>query len=439
MNGRIKTVSEKKSDGNLRIVYGLAAGVVVGALMSSFLDSDTALWIVNNVTQPVGTLFLRGLFMVVVPLVVSSLAAGVSDLGSIQNLGHYGKKAAVYYLATTLLAVLIGQALVSTLKPGAGVDQTFIAHAADSFKDQTSKLQSSSEAVGKSLWPGLVETVVPKNILEEWSKTNMLSVIFVAIVFGAALLRIESRYAKPMTDVLHAISQAAIMTVGWVMKFAPLAVGCLMVNAIMAFNIEILRNVAFYFFVVVLGYGIHFFGSYGLLAKYLLNVRPHVFFKEMMPVFLTAFSTSSSNATLPTTIAHLKNRFGVPEKVVTFTAPLGATVNMDGTALFEMVAAVFIAQVFGIELSALQQVTLVLLVVITSVGVAGIPGGSIPLLMSAMASVGIPPEGIALILGVDRLLDMGRTVLNVTGDAICALYLAKDDGLNIEDELRARA
>jgi Na+/H+-dicarboxylate symporter len=175
--------------------------------------------------------------------------------------------------------------------------------------------------------------------------------------------------------------------------------------------------------------------SYGLILYRILRINPVLFYKEMMPVFLTALSTSSSNATLPTTIAHLKNRFGVPEKIVTFTAPLGATVNMDGTALFEIVAAIFIAQVFGIDLSLTQHLTLVLLVVVTSVGVAGVPGGSIPLLMSAMASVGIPPEGIALVLGVDRLLDMGRTVVNVCGDALCALHLAKSDKLDIANQL----
>lgn len=265
----------------------------------------------------------------------------------------------------------------------------------------------------------------------------MLAVIFVAILFGAALLHIDSDEKRTLVGLLHAVTHATIQVVHWIMRIAPLAVACLMINAILAFNVAILGNVAKYMAVVVIGYLLHFFISYGLVLKFIVKLNPLSFYRGMMPVFLTAFSTSSSNATLPTTIAHLKARFGVPERVVTFTAPLGATVNMDGTSLFEVVAALFIAQVFGIDLSFTQHVTLVVLVVVTSIGVAGVPGGSIPLLMSAMAAVGIPPEGIALVLGVDRLLDMGRTVVNVTGDSLCALFLARTDGVDIEEALKA--
>lgn len=432
-------MGKEKPETSYRIVIGLIVGVIIGVLINVMVPVDAATWIMENITQPMGTFFLRSLFMIVVPLVAASLTAGVADLGSIQNLGHFGKRAALFYLSTTILAVLIGQALVLSIRPGDGVDRQFITSAEISFQDQTAGLRSKSEAVGKSLWPGIVEKIVPKNIIEEWSQTNMLSVIFVSILFGAALLRIPTNYSGPMVSVLHAVSQSTIIIVGWIMKTAPYAVACLMINAIMIFDVAILANVAKYFMVVVLGYLVHFFLSYGIMVRKLVGLSPIIFFKEMMPVFLTAFSTSSSNATLPTTIAHLQNRFGVPEKIVTFTAPLGATVNMDGTSLFEVVAALFIAQVFGIDLSLVQQVTLVFLVVITSIGVAGVPGGSIPLLMSAMASVGIPPEGIALVLGVDRLLDMGRTVVNVTGDSICALYLAKTDGLDVAKFLRENA
>jgi DAACS family dicarboxylate/amino acid:cation (Na+ or H+) symporter len=180
--------------------------------------------------------------------------------------------------------------------------------------------------------------------------------------------------------------------------------------------------------VVFLGYFLHFFGVYGLILKFGVGLNPLEFFRKAIPVFATSFSTSSSNATIPTTIRVLEEDFKAPSDVVRFGVPLGATVNMDGTALFEMVAAMFIAQVFGIEVSLAQQATLVLLVVTTSVGVAGIPGASIPLLMSAMAMVGIPPEGIAIILGVDRLLDMGRTVVNVTGDMVAILFVTRKKG-----------
>jgi len=332
-----------KSEVNFRIVVGLIIGILIGIILNKWVPADITSWIVSNITQPVGTAFLRGLFMIVVPLVVASLAAGVADLGSVKSLGRLGKRAAVFYLFTTFVAVLIGQTIVNVIEPGSGVDKTFVEQAQSDFKEQTAGLRMRSEAVGKSLWPGIVEKIVPKNIIEEWSQTNMLSVIFVAIIFGAALLRLGEEKSKPMVGILHTISQATIQIVGWIMWTAPVAVACLMANAVVAFNISILGNVALYFGVVVLGYLLHFFITYGILVKKLLGMSPIYFWREMMPVFLTAFSTSSSNATLPTTIRHLKERFGVPEKIITFTAPLGATVNMDGTALFEVVAALFIA------------------------------------------------------------------------------------------------
>lgn len=430
-------MQQENTASSFRIVYGLIAGVIIGVLLQSYASPEFTGQLAANVTGPIGNIFLRALFMIVVPLVAASLTAGVADLGSIGNLGRYGKKAALFYLTTTVLAVLIGQLAVNVFQPGSGINPDYVASAQEEFKEQTSGLRIKSELVGESLWPGIINKVIPKNILEEWAQTNMLAVIFVAILFGAALLRIDSDEKRTLVGLLHATTHAIIQVVHWIMRIAPYAVACLMINAILAFNVAILGNVAKYMAVVVVGYCLHFFISYGLILKYLIRLNPLDFYRGMMPVFLTAFSTSSSNATLPTTIAHLKARFGVPERVVTFTAPLGATVNMDGTSLFEVVAALFIAQVFGVDLSLTQHITLVVLVVVTSIGVAGVPGGSIPLLMSAMAAVGIPPEGIALVLGVDRLLDMGRTVVNVTGDALCSLFLARADGVDIEKALKA--
>lgn len=430
-------MDKKSTASSFRIVYGLIVGVIVGIILQYVGATEFNDLIVSNVTGPIGNIFLRALFMIVVPLVVASLTAGVADLGSVGNLGRYGKRAVLFYMSTTVLAVCLGQIAVNTFQPGAGIDPNYIESAKSEFQEQTSGLRLKSEVVNESLWPGLVDKVIPKNILEEWSQTNMLSVIFVSILFGAALLKLPGKRKESLIDVLHTISDSTIQVVHWIMIIAPLAVACLMVNAILAFNVAILGNLAKYIVVVVIGYLMHFFITYGLISKFVLKLNPMRFYRAMTPVFLTAFSTSSSNATLPTTIAHLRDRFGVPERIVTFTAPLGATVNMDGTSLFEVVAALFIAQVFGIDLSFTQHLTVIFLVVITSIGVAGVPGGSIPILMSAMAAVGIPPEGIALVLGVDRILDMGRTVVNVTGDAMCALFLAKSDNIDLEASLQA--
>lgn len=420
---------------SLRIFLGLSIGVLFGALTKAFLTAETQQWVLTNLTQPVGTVFLRGLFMVVVPLVFSSLVVGVAELGSVKRLGNLGWKLGAFYLCTTAIAVILGQLLVTTLAPGEGVDPKFIEAAKSSLATQTQSLVEKSAGVNESLWPGLVQKIVPKNIVEDFAQANMLAIIFFAIILGVAFLKAGDAKARTALDVFSSISDAMIRIVNWIMRLAPYAVACLMFNAVLQFDLSILNQVAKYFGVVLLGYTLHFLGVYGLIVRFLIRIPVQEFFQRMTTVFVTAFSSSSSNATLPTTIATLQQKFGVPEKITTFTAPLGATVNMDGTALFEMVAAIFIAQVFGVELSLLDHVTLIILIIVTSVGVAGVPGGSIPLLMSAMATVGIPPEGIALVLGVDRVLDMGRTVVNVTGDAVACLFLARVENVPLEQHL----
>jgi Na+/H+-dicarboxylate symporter len=429
-------MSAKRHSASINILVGLIAGVALGAIAKSNLESETLKWIVNYVTQPIGTAFLRGLFMVVVPLVFSSLIVSIAELGSVQRLGKLGWKLAIFYMSTVTIAVAIGQILVLTFKPGEGIDPAFIETAKTNLSSQTSTLIERTSAVKESLWPGLVNEMIPKNIIESLGATNMLGILFFAVLFGAALLISNDEKSKALISVVAAVSDAMIRVVTWIMALAPIAVAALLFNAVINFDISILGNVAKYVGVVFLGYSIHFFGVYSLLVKFFARIPLREYYRRMTPVFLTAFSTSSSNATLPTTIATLRDRFGVPEKITTFTAPLGATINMDGTALFEMVAAIFIAQVFGIELTFAQHVTLILLIIVTSAGVGGIPGGSIPLLMSSMATVGIPAEGIALILGVDRLLDMGRTVLNVTCDGIAALYLARVEGVPLDENLK---
>jgi dicarboxylate/amino acid:cation (Na+ or H+) symporter, DAACS family len=428
-------MSKHGHSASVKILVGLILGVTLGALAKHTLTSETQQWIIKYFTQPIGTAFLRGLFMVVVPLVFTSLTVSIAELGTVQRLGKLGWKLGIFYFCSTAIAVFIGQSLVLGFKPGEGIDPAFVESAKTSLSQQTSTLVKRSEGVGESLWPGFISEVIPKNVFESFAGTNMLGIIFFAVLLGVALLVADDAKSKTLLSVLSAVSDAMIKIVNWIMRIAPFAVGALVFNAVLNFDVSILGNVAKYVAIVILGYSLHFFGVYSLWVKFLARIPLGEYYRRMTPVFLTAFSTSSSNATLPTTIAVLRERFGVPEKITTFTAPLGATINMDGTALFEMVAAIFIAQVFGIQLSFTDHVTLIILIIVTSAGVGGIPGGSIPLLMSSMATVGIPAEGIALILGVDRLLDMGRTVLNVTCDGIAALYLARVEGVPLEEHL----
>lgn len=425
--------------------WGIFIGLVVGALIGYVFNVINEIysgvyiieWIVRNIFQPVGTVFIRSLFMIIVPLVFSSLCLGISNLGDTKTLKRLGITVLAFYIVTTFCAILIGQAVINGFKPGVGLDQEMVSTSVKKMEAQVSGLREKSSWVGKSLWPGIINTVIPKNIIDQFSATNMLAIIFVSIIFGIGLIHLQDPKAKGvLRDSLSGVCSITIMIVGWIMKSAPIAVAALMASAVFNFGIGVMGSVSKYIFCVILGYLIHFFVVYGFIVKFIIKIPLKEFYKRALVIFLTAFSTSSSNATMPVTMETLQKKFGVPQKITSFTIPVGVTFNMDGTALFEVVAAIFIAQVFNVEITLMSHITLIALVLITSIGVAGVPGGSLPILMAAMASMGIPAEGIALILGVDRLLDMGRTVLNVTGDTVATLFVAKRSGINFEENIK---
>lgn len=419
----------KSAHGSSRpILIGLFVGVVMGLALQSFVEPAARAWIVKNLLNPVGIAFLRSLFMIVVPLVLTSLFVGVAQLGSGEKLGRLGARIMIFYVVTTLIAILIGQSLILAIRPGEGIPREVVAEAQAQFADQVDTFKSRGEQQQGALWPGLIESIIPKNIVLAMADAEMLALIFIAIIGGVAVTRLSSAKAALLLGPADAIMDVCIVLVGWIMKAAPYAVAALVASAISFFGLGLMKNVLLYMAVVVLGYIFHGFGTYALIARFLLRLSPRDTFRRMAPMIVTAFSTSSSNATIPTTIRTLDKNFGVSEKIISFSVPLGATINQNGTALFEVIAALFIAQVYGVDLSVADHFTLVLLVLLTAIGTSGVPGGSIPLLMTAMAAVGIPPEGIALILGVDRVLDMGRTVLNVMGDALGAMYLSRVEG-----------
>ena len=421
--------------------WGIFIGLIVGAFIGYIFnlighESSFTNIVVFDVFQPIGTIFIRSLFMIVVPLVFSSLMLGVANLGDTKTLRQMGIRVLLFYITTTFCAILVGQVLINTIQPGVGMDQEMVHSAMSKMESQVAGLKEKSSWVSKSLWPGIVTSIIPKNIIDQFSKTNMLAVIFVSIVFGIGMMYLRDEKSKlALQSFLSGISDITIMIVGWIMKAAPIAVAALMASAVFNFGLDLMKALVLYIVVVFLGYVIQFFIIYGSLLKFVIRFSPIEFYKRASTIFLTAFSTSSSSATMPVTMETLQNNFGVPEKITSFSIPIGVTFNMDGTALFEVVAAIFVAQVFGVEITALGQFTLIILVLVTSIGVAGVPGGSIPILMAAMAALDIPPEGIALILGVDRLLDMGRTVVNVTGDTVAALFLARKSGVDLNRKL----
>ena len=422
------------------IFIGLIAGSLIGVLFNFMKGSPFApfsLWITDNIFYPIGNAFLQSLFMIIVPLVFSSLIVGICELGSGRSLGKLSRNLFAFYICSTLIAIGIGQLYINTFKPGHAIDKTVATQAAANVKNKLSSLKEKSSMVGTSLWPGIVTKIIPRNIIDQFGKNNMLAVIFVSLLFGIALLSLpQGPPRETFLGLMTALSAISITVIEWIMKLAPYAVASLLAIAISEFGLSLMKSMIFYIGVMTLGMVTHLFVTYGLILKFIIRIPILEFFKRIVPILSTSFSTSSSSATMPVTMNTLERKFGIPKSIVNFSVPIGAIVNMDGTALFEVVAIVFISQIFGVELTLSSHLLLIALVFITSIGIAGVPGGSLPILMSAVVILGIPPEGIAIILGVDRLLDMGRTTVNVTGDSIATLFLAKTENVDVLENIK---
>ncbi len=408
----------------LGLIIGAIAGVASNTLWS---DSPRLIWIVDNVANPVGQVFLRMLFMVVVPLVFTSLALGVAGLGDVRRLGRIGGKTFGFFVLTTALAVTLGLVLANVVRPGAALDPIVREGLLQAYAGDAAARIETSQTNGFGI--NTFVNIVPRNPLGAAASGDMLGLIFFTIVFGIALTRIPPRLAQPVLTFLDGFGQAVIVMIGFAMKLAPIGVTGLIFAVTARFGFDVLQSLGLYVGMVLTGLAIHLFIVLGGLAKLVGGFGPRQFFGRAREMMITAFSTSSSNATMPTTIRTAQEEFGVPREVAGFVVPLGATMNMNGTALFEGMTVLFLAQVFGIDLSIPTQLIVVLMSIITAIGAAGVPGGSIPLLVMVIEMVGIPGAGIALILGVDRILDMARTVPNVTGDLLTSIVVARSEGL----------
>ncbi len=419
-----------------KILIGLAVGAVLGITANIVASSRPGLsawvaWLIKYVTEPVGQVFLRMLFMVVVPLVFASLALGVAQLGDLRKLGKIGVRVMLYFLFITALATTIGLTLVNIVRPGAGFSpevQTQLMESYGGQAQQAKALSASDQGFGINTFVN----IVPRNPIAAAASTDMLAVIFFALIFGVSLTLIPRGKAEPVERVLDGIGEVIMKIVGIAMQIAPFAVAALVFSTTARFGWALVQSLLWYALCVIAGLLILQFGVYSILVRMLAGLSPLTFFRKVTPVMVTAFSTSSSNATLPTSIKTAEEELGVPSQIAGFVLPLGATMNMNGTALFEGVTCVFLAQVFGVHLGIAEQLVVIALSVLMAVGAAGVPGGSIPLLMIVLETIGVPGGGIALILGIDRLLDMSRTVPNVTGDIICACYIARTEGQNLK-------
>ncbi len=423
-----------------KIFIGLAVGVFGGLTVNWTMGGKdpNVVWFVENFTRPIGTLFLSLLLMIVVPLVFSSLVVGVAGIGDIRKLGRIGLKCFAYTLIISAISVVIGLGLANTIRPGERISPETAAELKAEFSTAgTAAAEAQKKAMeavkSDSALMQAVKTIVPSNPFNSiaGASPNMLHIMFFALIIGIAITLIPSPVSAPFVSVMESLFAITAKIIDIVMKFAPYAVACLLFNNIAQFGLELLQSLGWFVVTVLLGLSIHFFGVYSLSVYFLSKLNPIEFFRRVQTVILTAFSTSSSNATLPTALRVSHENLGVPREINSFVLTVGATANQNGTALYEGVTVLFLAQLAGVDLTLSLQLTVVYLAILGGIGTAGVPSGSIPFIIGILFMIGIDPALIAIILGVDRILDMCRTTLNVVGDITAATFVARSEGYEL--------
>ena len=409
-----------------RILIGLAVGIIAGSLSRLwFGEHPTLLQFTTYVAEPLGRLFMRLIFMLVVPLLFSALALGVAGLGDVRTLGRVGLKTFLYTIFATSLSVLLGLTLVNIFRPGDGLtEETRAALQQASVATTPPALFASDEnPVLKILY-----AIVPDNPIRAAAQGEMLAFMFFALMFGIGIALSPPAKMEPLINVLEGVYEVVMRLIEFAMRLAPYGVAALLFTLTARFGLDVLKPLLAYMVVVVGGLCLQLFVTYSIILRLLGSMSPGFFFRQISEVMATAFSTSSSNATLPTALRVTQENLGVPRDIASFVLTLGSTANQNGTALFEGVTILFLAQFYGVDLTFSSQLLVVLFSVLAGVGTAGVPGGSLPLMVPILQSIGVPGEGIGIILGVDRLLDMSRTVLNVTGDVTAAVVIANSEG-----------
>lgn len=427
-----------------KILLGLIAGAVAGGIAQAVLGAKNESLVAfnDNIAKPGGSVFLNLIFMVVVPLLFSALVLGVGELGDATKVGKVGLLSLLMTVVLSGTAVLIGLGAVNLVRPGDRIPQV---QRADLIKQYASKAQGDKavDAAKKPPEDPPLLGFIPKNPFKEINRAmdgGLLPMMFFALMFGIALSAIEAEKALPLKlffESLFAVSQKII---GYAMKVAPFGVFFLIFQTASTQGIQLFQAIALYIVVVLGALALHQFGTYSLALKFIARRSPVEFFRSMKTVMVTAFATSSSNATLPTAMKSAEEDLGLPRNISSFVLTVGATANQNGTALFEGITIVFLAQLFGVDLSLGQQFTVMGLAILAGVGTAGVPGGAWPMIATVLVQFGVPAEAIGIVYGVDRLLDMCRTVLNVTGDmtiAACVTRLAGGSSDAYHDALEA--
>jgi Na+/H+-dicarboxylate symporter len=405
---------KKKTSVTRKILIAMCIGLIIGSLINSFAANNhfVQVYFVNGLFHVIGTAFVNSLKMLVVPLVTFSLICGVCGIGDVAVLGRVGIKAFALYILTTGIAITLALVVAILVAPGEGFEQA----------------AGSSSFTAKPA-PPLTEVfinIIPSNPINAFAEGNMLQIIFFVILFSIAML-MTGEIGRQLAETAEKLNEVMMKVVTLVMDFAPIGVFFLMAKTFSLQGIGLILPMIGYFSVVIFCLLLHGIGTFSLLITFLARLNPLVFLKKMRPAHIFAFSTASSNATIPVTLQVVEKRLGVDNSTAAFTIPLGATINMDGTAIMQGVATVFIANVYGIDLDISDYITIVGMSILASIGTAGVPGVGLIMLAMVFNQVGLPVEGIGLILGVDRLLDMVRTAVNVTGDATVTCIVARSE------------
>ncbi|WP_422504943.1 dicarboxylate/amino acid:cation symporter [Stenotrophomonas sp. GZD-301] len=404
---------------------GLVLGLIVHALAPAVPGlGDVAKGVMAWITTPLSSLFLNLIFMLIVPLIFSALIMGVSEMGDIRALGRIGWKTLAYTVLLSGIAVGIGLVLVNVLKPGAGVDPQVAAQMLSENAERSREIVAGIHETPKGM--DMLLSIVPSNVLQAASDNGaILSLMFFALMFGIGMVLSDDDKVAPLRRAIEGVFEVSMTLINLVIRLAPYAVACFMFNLATLFGLDLIVRLGAYVGVVVLALGLHMVVTYGT-AVWLSGRSPLSFFRDTQEATVMAFSTASSNATLPTAL-RVADQMGLPQRVSRFVLTVGATANQNGTALFEGVTVIFLAQFFGVDLSIGQQIMVMAVCILGGIGTAGVPSGSLPVVAMICAMVGVNPLGIGLILGVNHFLDMCRTALNVTGDLALTTLVAKGE------------
>ncbi len=407
------------------MLIGLSVGLLLGVFAHQlFADSAALDGFVRYLTEPAGKIFLRLLFMLVIPLILSALALGVAALGDVRALGRIGLKTLAYTVVVSAIAVLIGVTLVNLVRPGAGISPELRGR----LSAQASAAPAAAPTAGTT-GVGFLVNLVPNNVIKSMGDGDMLAVMVFALFLGLGLSLTRTESARRLEEALEGLYDVVMRLLGMVLQIAPIGVACQLFTLTARLGFGVLIQLGAYVLTVLVALAIHQFIVYSLSVRWLGGMSPIQFFREVRPAMVTAFSTASSNATLPTSLMVAEENLKLPSHVSRFVLTLGSTANQNGTALFEGVTVLFLAQFYGIDLTWAQQLTVVFICILGGIGTAGVPAGSIPVIVMILGMIGVPAEGIGMILGVDRFLDMCRTTLNVTGDLAAAVVISRGEPL----------